>query len=429
MKPSSKLPVYFLIVTISLGCSQQKVQFDPAPRALLLSRELHKKERSLEEALVDEKARAIANSMTIEEKCAQVLMIGVDGKKEVHPKTKEIFKRVPAGAVILFGFNISEDINEVFNFAGSLQETALDTGAKIPLFIAVDHEGGTVFRFKKGMTHLPSASSLGLTGNPLLEEKLAEIAGKELRAVGISMNLAPVMEVLSSNNSSFLGTRSFGRDTETVSTMGGAFIEGMQRGGVLATAKHFPGGSSVDPHKSLPEMKATSMEIFNEIILPFKKAIADYQVGAIMLSHIMIPALDPDNPVTVSEKIITGVLRNRLGFNGIVVTDDLKMKALIKDYPPGDSAVKALQAGADLLMITGGQNLVEIHHIICEAVRSGSLQVKRINEAVRRILREKIRYNLWEAVTPELRAARFLQLPELIKEGEGILQKAGFGAH
>jgi len=367
----------------------------------------------------ERKAEGFVSAMRLEEKCSQLFMVALNGTTSLSDATAQVLKDCAPGAVLFFKYNISDDLSETFRLTEALQDIARESGAGIPFFIAVDHEGGLVFRFKSGVTRLPAASQVAKSANVEKAKALYAVAAKELRSLGFNMNLAPVLEPLSNDNQGFLGSRSFGRDADVVAAFGTACIEAMQENGVCAVAKHFPANGNTDPHESVPSLPYTRSDLTAKHIGPFKAAV-EHRVAAVMVSHVAFPEIDADYPATLSKAIVGGLLKDRLGYKGIVLTDDLRMKALTETYEPAESAVLALKAGADMVMYTGG-DFQAVRDAVVEAVREGSLPESRVDDAVRRIIETKIRFKLWEDTAPERREELFGTLAGLVQEGEKIL--------
>ncbi|MBC8236374.1 beta-N-acetylhexosaminidase [bacterium] len=292
----------------------------------------------------------LISQMTLEEKISQLMMVGFEGKSV----SAELRLAHPPCGIVLMGYNVDTP-TQVAQLCSTLQEIASQTKSQIPLFIATDQEGGPVNRLKNGFTKLPANSVLSSIESRKRAEELArkagEVTGTELSAVGVNMNLAPVLDVytIEPQDNSIMQRRSFGSDTELVSQFGTAYIQGLQSKGVIATAKHFPGhgGATQDSHFHLPTVNSTKEELQNVHLKPFKEAIQRADVSAIMTAHIVYPAYDP-GPATLSPKILTELLRKEMNFQGVIITDDLKMEAIKKYFDIGLAAVMAIKNGADI---------------------------------------------------------------------------------
>lgn len=342
-------------------------------------------------AVLLERARELSASLGLEAACGQLIMTGIGGRGVLDQPTRLLLEEVPAGAVVLFGFNIPPRAGDLRPVLDRIQETARAGGAGITLFVAVDHEGGEVFRFREGVTRLPSARALGDAGLEAVS-RAGAVAGRELKALGINLNLAPVAEAWDARNGGFLGTRAFSADPAEAGDRAAAFLAAQQAEGTASTVKHYPGNGSEDPHKGVPVVDASLSEIEGFYDPPFLRAIRAGP-AAVMLSHARFPALDPEAPASLSPAVIRR-LKGDLGFRGIVLTDDLAMKALSGEGGVGAAAAAAVGAGADMVMVSGGRIAREAYRALLEAVRGGSLSESRVRDAAARILAQKIRFGL-----------------------------------
>ena len=340
-------------------------------------------------ALTDPEIDTMITEMTIEEKVGQLIMVGFDGTQANEAIETHIRERF-VGGVVLFSRNI-ESPQQTAELTNELQRLAGATPHQIPLFIGIDQEGGWVIRLKEGATVLPGNMALGATGSTELAERAGEVTAVELAAVGVNLNFAPVMDVNNNPNNPVIDRRSFGESPELVSRLGVAYIHGLQRHGVLATAKHFPGhgDTTVDSHFDLPTVNHDLERIHALELQPFRAAI-DADVAAIMTAHIIYPVFDPDRPATLSPTILTDLLRKELGFDGLLITDDMEMKAIDDRYRSGEAAVMAIEAGADIVMVlwTPAKQL-ETFDALLSAVKSGRIPQARLDQSVERILKSK----------------------------------------
>ena len=340
-------------------------------------------------ALTDAEIEATLNRMSIDEKVGQLLIVGIGGKQVSQVAKAHITKRF-AGGIILFRRNIQSP-QQVANLATELQQVAVQTPNAIPLFIAIDQEGGIVTRLKKGATVFPGNLALGATRSESLAEKAGEITAMELAAVGINLNFAPVMDINTNPRNPVIGVRAYGDSPMLVSQLGTAYIRGLQANGVLATAKHFPGhgDTHVDSHKKLPTVGHDEARMNAVELAPFRAAI-EARVAAMMSAHILYPALDADTPATLSHRVLTGLLREQLGFEGLIITDDLEMRAIDAHYQTGNAAVMAIQAGADIVMVPWSlKKQQQAYNALRNAVKRGKISRTRLEASVRRILKTK----------------------------------------
>lgn len=341
----------------------------------------------------------ILASLSLEKKLGQLLMIGISGT-DMNAETRGLLADLDPGAVILLGRNVREP-KQLASFCAGLQ-----SGAAIPRFIAMDQEGGIVVRLSRGATVFPGAMATGATGSTNLAFLEGKIAGAELRALGVNMNLAPVLDVNSNRKNPVIGVRAYGDDPLRVAQMGKSYALGLQDSGVAAVAKHFPGhGDSVeDSHAGLPTIAADLTRLRSLELVPFAAA-AKAGVDAMMTAHLLFPAIDTV-PATLSKKILTDLLRGELGFQGILMSDDLEMKAIEGTYGIGPAAAKSIEAGADMLMVIWHRASKDaaVEHMR-RAVEKGDLSMERVDEAVRRILTIKAKRGLFGAMAPPVAMA------------------------
>lgn len=319
----------------------------------------------------------------------QVVMMGLEGPS---PSTEEIrLIERGIGGVILFERNCVEP-TQVSQLIDTLQGIATRRRGGIPLCIAIDQEYGTVQRIKKGITPLPSAADFGEIGDPLIVRRAAEIIGEELAIMGVTMNLAPVADILVEPQNLIIGRRSFGMDPHLVGKMVSAFIQGLQAQGVAACAKHFPGhgATETDSHHLLPIIPKSSERLQAEEIVPFRYAVAA-GVAAVMTGHLLLPSLDADLPATLSSAIIEGMLRGQLGFSGVVISDDLCMGALNQWGDIEARGVAAFKAGVDFLLVAHA-HVGGLIDGLKKGIEKGDIPAERAMMAVARVRRLKEAY-------------------------------------
>jgi len=320
-------------------------------------------------------------SLSLDEKIGQILMFGMHGTR-VTDRVKRLITEKKLGGLILFLRNI-ESVGQLSDLTGGLQELSPH-----PLFLSADQEGGAVLRLRHGATLLPSAMGLG-TLEPARTEKMAEICGKEMQAVGLNVNLAPVLDINDPMNPG-LGIRSFGEDPERVIRHGLAYLQGIQSTGVLATVKHFPGKgrARLDSHLDLPVLPLGRSQLDEWELKPFRAAI-DAGVDLVMTSHCVYSEID-DLPATLSAKILTDLLRTELGFKGILITDDMEMGAISRYHPGPAASLKSFEAGADQILICADEELQDqVIHDFKLGFESGSLSQERLEASVSRICKVK----------------------------------------
>ena len=333
-------------------------------------------------------------SMTLDQKIGQMLLIGFGGGEDGLAALERLVSQRPIGNLILFARNAgpAEQVRETLSRVSRLVEAR--TGVA-PL-VAADQEGGTVLRFRDGVSPLPGAMALAAAvgaGRPMDDiAELARAAAADLLSLGINWNLGPVADVNINPANPVIGVRSFGEDPEAVAEFASVWARGMQEAGVLATAKHFPGhgDTSVDSHLGLPRVDAGPERIDSVELVPFRRLIAD-GIASIMTAHVLFPTVEPDSlPATLSRRVLTGLLRDTLGYDGLIVTDCLEMKAVDGRYE--SLAVRAVLAGADMLCISHTPAKQEAAFDgIRAAVLDGTIPESRIDESVARIMSARAR--------------------------------------
>jgi len=338
--------------------------------------------------------------MNYKKEIGQLFVVGFP-EKEINPELKELIHDYHIGGVILFAHNIGRP-EEVLHLTKSLQREAKEAGYKYPLLIGIDEENGTVKRLKEGAVEYPGAMALAATQDADYAYQIAKATADDLKQLGINWNYAPVLDVNNNPENPVIGVRSFGEIPGVVSEYGIAFMKGLQDNGVAPAIKHFPGhgDTHVDSHLALPKIEH-DVERLREIeLVPFKAAIAE-GADSIMTAHIVFPALEPEagRPATLSKNILTGLLREELGFEGVVVTDALEMEAIADTIGIPTGALEALKAGADQLLVAHypEEQMASINKII-KAVKNEEISEKRIRESLKRIERFKEKYATWSDI-------------------------------
>lgn len=322
----------------------------------------------------------------------QVIMAGMPGP-HLDDGTERLIQEYNIGGIILFSRNIQNPL-QLAKLCQQLQDMALKCHGG-PLFLAVDQEGGRVARLKEPFTLFEGNSALGKSDRPAEKAlEFGQTTAKEMKIVGLNMNLAPVVDVQRGDLEKHLAGRSFGEDPATVALLGRTVIASLQENGVMAVAKHFPGlgRTSVDPHFQLPtiDIDLEEMEAIN--LPPFRAAVHE-AVSGIMTSHAIYPAIDPENPATLSSRILTGLLRDQMGFEGLIVTDDLEMGAIAKQQGVAEGACKAFQAGADVLLVCKDQkNVVDSIRLLRNRLLEEEIKLGRLVQSLERIEETKSRF-------------------------------------
>ena len=341
---------------------------------------------------------AVVQSLTVEQKVGQLLLLGFGGT-EMDGTISTFLDEMQPGGVALFSRNIDGPAQAMRLIREVRQHDPVVGGLSLPQFVAVDQEGGNVTRLKEDAVILPSAMALGAADDVDLAYDVGLTLGTDLLAWGFTMNLAPVLDVSSNPKNPVIGIRSFGGDPDRVGDIGVAYVEGLNAAGVVAVAKHFPGhgDTDTDSHYALPILQHDRARLDAVELRPFARAFAE-GLPAIMTAHIALPLIaeGKDVPATVSGKVLTGVLREDLGYDGLVITDGLEMQGIVDRYGAGEAAVRAVVAGADMVMVLWfPEKKREVREHLLAAVASGRIPPSRLNQAVHRVLYAKARAGLF----------------------------------
>lgn len=336
----------------------------------------------------EDKIQTKIDSMNLDEKIGQMVIGGYDNIDEILP----VIRENKLGGVLLFQKNIIS-ISQAKQDIQSLKQA--NSMNKNPIFVAVDQEGGNVDRLPAGMGPFESALSIGDRNDAAYAFNSGVKIAKALKQLGFNLDFAPVLDIFSNPQNTVIADRAYGTTPQRVSEIGIQVMKGLQSENIIATAKHFPGhgDTQVDSHFGLPVVDKSIEELNGFEFIPFKNAIEN-GVDIIMMAHIMLSQVD-DVPSSLSDKVVTGVLRERLGFHGVVITDDIAMGAITESYSVPTAAVKAVNAGCDIVLVSqGAQNSVLVMSALKSAVQNGQLTERRINESVYRILSLKEKYKL-----------------------------------
>ena len=347
-------------------------------------------------------AEAVA-AMSTEQKVSQLLVAGIEGT-QLGQDAVQAVQDYQVGGVILFGRNV-ESAWQLAELTNGLKDL---NGDYTPLFLCVDQEGGRVDRMPPEVERTPSAWSVGQTlDTEGVGAAYGALLAEECAAFGFNMDFAPSLDIWSNPDNTVIGDRAFGNDWEWTAFFGMSAVESMEeQGGVIPVVKHFPGhgDTSVDSHVALPVVDKSLEELWQSELVPFNMTLnqEDYfgaQAGpsapTVMVAHILLSQVDPDYPASLSHRVVTGLLREEMGFDGVVCTDDLTMGAVSNTYGMGEAAVLAVEAGCDLLLVChGADNLTAARDALLEAADSGRLSPERLDESVKRILSLKVEYGL-----------------------------------
>ena len=358
---------------------------------------------SFKKMFVSIKEKQESDARSIERKAGRLLFIGLPGTR-LDRHTRALLKEVEPGGVVLFGRNI-ESPEQVALLAAQIRDAVSQ-----PVLIGVDQEGGLVDRFRAICEPMPSAKALKNAGHSALAEKFGALTARVLRLLGFNINFAPVLDLSGDNDENGLRGRTFGEHPAHVSRLGGAYLDGLQHGGIIGCGKHFPGlgGSSVDSHRRLPVVKHSWEEIFERDLVPFMDLLfhrPGERLHSVMVSHAAFPEVSEflqawfrrtaelpsleelhGLPATISGNVVMRLLRQALKFDGLVITDDMEMGAVVEHLSVAEASLRAIQAGSDMILICEKEaNFVAARDAIVEAVEQGGLDVESLDRASRRI--------------------------------------------
>ena len=330
--------------------------------------------------------------LSLEEKVGQMFMFGVNDRNT--DGIIELIKKYKIGGVILYKRNYS-DYNDMLNLIKRLREANKDN--KVSLLIAIDEEGGMVNRMPKEFNNLKSIYRFSKLNNQNVIKEYASVISKELSGSGINMNFAPVVDIYNNSNSSVLKWRCFSSDVSLVADSGVTYVQEMQKYDVIPVIKHFPGHGStkMDTHFLLPYIFDYN-EILNKHLYPFEVAIKN-GCDVIMVSHIILNEVDSINPASLSKIVISDLLRKDMGFDKVVITDDMSMGAITSIMSIEEACIKSIEAGCDILLL--GNAYEEIEQVINSIklkLYNGEISEEQINKSVKRILELKKKYNMME---------------------------------
>jgi beta-N-acetylhexosaminidase len=319
----------------------------------------------------------------------QLLIAGFDGH-HIPVELRALAREFGLGGVILFARNVAEPEQ-----VAELCFDAARLSGDVPAWVSVDQEGGRVARLKAPFTEWPPMATLGRSGDAVLAERFARALGSELKAVGVTLDYAPVLDVHTNPRNPVIGDRALAERAGDVARLGSAIVRGLQSEGVAACGKHFPGhgDTSTDSHLELPLVEHPLERLREVEFVPFRAAV-EAQVATIMTAHVFIPALDERRPATLSRRVVTGLLRDELKYEGVILSDDLEMKAVAGTYAVPDAAVLAVEAGCDGVLICSGSHDAQAAALeaLVHAVEEDRLRLSRVEDALKRQQRAKERF-------------------------------------
>ncbi len=338
--------------------------------------------------------------LPLHRRVGQLAIVGCAGTT-VPVELRAFAREFDLGGVILFARNV-ESAEQVAGMAREIGELSRD----LPLWVSVDQEGGRVARLKRPFTEWPPMIALGRSGDERLADRFARALAAELRAVGISLDYAPVLDVHTNPKNTVIGDRALGERPEVVARLGAAIVRALQEEGVAACGKHFPGhgDTTADSHHELPVVPHEAERLRAVELVPFCAAIAA-GVAAIMSAHVVVPAFDESRPATLAPAVMRGLLREELGFEGMILSDDLEMRAVAEGHTIEKAAVGAISAGCDAVLICGPSQEAQSRALeaVVHAVESENLPLGRVEDALARQRRQKERFLAPARVRPERR--------------------------
>ncbi|NEW04417.1 beta-N-acetylhexosaminidase [Paenibacillus sp. SYP-B3998] len=340
--------------------------------------------------------QAKLEQMTVHEKIGQLIFAGIDGY-EMNQQTRELIEMYYVGGIILYKTNV-KNTGQLTELVNGLKQK--NTANRLPIWLGVDEEGGRVTRLPDEIVKTPPNKVIGNANSKEFAYSVGSLIGKELSAYGLNVDFAPDLDINSNPKNLIIGDRSFGENAAIVSTMGIQTMKGLQAQRVLPVVKHFPGhgDTSVDSHVGLPIVQNDLTRLRKLEFIPFAEAFKQ-QADAVMVAHILLPKVDDQYPATLSKKIMTDLLRKELGFEGVIMTDDMTMGAIIKNYALGEAAVKSVLAGTNVVLVGHDYDkVVTVVEALRKAVEEKRIPMDIVDQSVVHIMKLKQRYQLTDEV-------------------------------
>lgn len=402
------IPVAACVIACAAAVGYIQIHPDRAPEGTPFLREQQKAEKGSsadggEQELTDvqQRAQEILSGMTLDEKIYQMMFVrpesltGVGQVIRAGDATKEAIEAKPVGGIIYFSQNF-QDTAQTSEMLSNTQDYARAAGANIPMFMGVDEEGGMVARIADvlGTTKFDNMAVYGAQNDAQQAYDIGKTLAIDISGLGFNVDFAPVADVLSNENNTEIGARSFGSDPEVVSNMVANEVKGLQENGVMAVLKHFPGHGSTEnnSHNGTSETTRTLDELRSCDFKPFEAGM-EQDAAFVLISHMTATEID-SVPCSLSSRVVTDLLRGELGYDGVVVTDGMDMGAITENYENGDAAVRAVQAGVDMLLCP--PSIDDAYDALSQAVSDGTITEQRIDESVMRILTVKLQYGLMD---------------------------------
>ncbi|OCT13992.1 hypothetical protein A8709_00165 [Paenibacillus pectinilyticus] len=335
---------------------------------------------------------SVIDKMTLDEKLGQMIFAGIDDYT-MNEQARQLLVTYHVGGIILYKPNV-KDTKQLVGLVNELKTA--NSVNKLPLWIGVDEEGGRVTRLPDEITKTPTSQTVGKSGKTEVAHNIGQLLGKELNAYGLNMDFAPDLDINSNPKNPVIGDRSFGANASLVSSFGIPMMNGIQEMKVAPVVKHFPGhgDTSVDSHIGLPIVQNDLARLRKIELVPFADAIK-HQADAIMVAHILLPKIDTKYPASMSKAIMTDLLRKEMGFQGLIMTDDMTMGAIAENYEMAEAAVKSVLAGSNVVMVGHDPNkAIAVLAALRTAVQSGRIPMATIDQSVAQVNKLKSKYQL-----------------------------------
>lgn len=344
-------------------------------------------DHQVEELIMEQIAK-----MTLEQKIGQLFIVGMEGTS-VSEQTRTLVNEYHIGGMIAYGKNI-ENAAQTLALLNELKQA--NESNPVPLFLTIDQEGGSVSRLPNEIATFPASAEIGRMNDEQFAFQIGQLLGEAAAAFGFNMNYAPVLDINSNPQNPVIGERSYGADADLVTKMGVQTMLGMQSKQMIPVVKHFPGhgDTSVDSHFQLPVVHKNLNELRQFELIPFIEALSN-GADAVMVAHILMSNIDSEFPASMSEIIMTKLLREEIGFNGVIMTDDMTMGGITENYDIAEAVVQSLSAGSDIVMVAHGfDHAVRAYDAVKQAVETGKISEASVDEKVRRIISLKQKYQL-----------------------------------
>lgn len=396
----NKIPIIFIVLITMLLVSCNKGKREEEWKIKEDTRGEESLENGGQEVKKKDEIGEILDKMTLEEKIGQLFIFGFNGT-QINEDIINLIEKNHIGGFILFKDNI-ESARQTMELLNQLK--SLNKNNPLPLFLSLDEEGGRVSRLPKEFPKMPAARKIGNINKKELSFQFGKILGHSIGALGFNMDFAPVLDINSNPKNPVIGDRAFGSQVDQVVNNAIETMKGLDSENIIPVVKHFPGhgDTSTDSHIDIPLVNKSLDELESLELIPFTRAIEE-GVDIIMVGHILFPQIDREYPASMSKPIIGGILRTKLNFNGVVITDDLNMGAIMKNYSIYEAVREYFKAGGDIALIChGGEEEFKVFQYIKEEVEKGNLKKKEIDEKVYRIIRLKKKYNLEDNIIMDL---------------------------